>query len=1265
MKKLGLDLGTNSIGWGIIDTNNTEKPIQNCGVYIFPEGVKIEKGVESSKASERTGYRSARRLKFRRKLRKYETLKVLIENNMCPLTMEELEKWRKEKVYPSSQGFIEWYRTDEVNNWEPYFLRKKCVEEKAENYEIGRALYHITQRRGFLSNRKESTKGNEDGAVQGGINEITDKKGDRTLGQYFYELKQNGERVRAKYTSRKDHYEEEFNKICEVQNISDDLKEKLYKAIFYQRKLKSQKFLVGKCTFEKNKPRCPISHFEFEEFRMLQFINSIKVKRNEDETDDKELTELTEIERNELKDLFFRKSKSNFTFKDIRTKLCGRKHEYWKFNYIDDTNIAGCPVSTSLKEIFGENWKDVKIGQYDIFDIWHVLFDFDDNDKLKEFALSKLHLSEEQTKKFCEIELQQGYANLSLKAIRKILPFLREGLLYTHAAFLAKIPESIGEETFEKNKEIIIEKVINISQSINSVNLPLKLANDCLDKISNDNYYDFRTEDWNKEFIDICIKESIGINNWAKYPDDRKIEIKKEIENNVDETLKLVPSGNRSTINNFKYPMKHIDELIEDYLMDNYEIKKKIRLYHPSVTESKYDLKDAQIIDGKKYLNTPRTASIKNPVVMRALHQLRKLVNYLLKTKQIDENAHIHIELAKEVNDKNWRKAIADFQKDNEAKNKKYKERIEELAKENGFSITVTDEDIKKYRLWVEQKEECPYTGKHISPSALFGSNPQFDFEHTIPRSLSYDDSLENLTLCDVDFNRNIKKQQIPYQLANYEEIAQRFKRYYENEITRCKEIIARNRTNGRYIDPVKKDEMIVKRHKAELELNYYEGKLKRFNSKDVTKGFKHSQLNDTRIITKFAKDYLKTVFDYVMPINGTITDTFKHQWGLLEEDEKKDRTTNLHHAVDALVVASVDKWKYDLLCKCIHESPDGRTINLPPPWENFRDDVLSATELIIPKIVSSDNALKQTKKKQRDRYGKIILKNGKEQFIQGDTARGSLHKDTFYGCIMTPPEKDKNGNKIPSEKIYVQTVSCSTLDKAKAEKIIDKGIRRTFFENLESKIQTLPEIQRDGIKLPYQIKGKDVYAKKIRIAAHTNNPISLKSHRDISDKEYKQNYYVTNEENYLLAVYRGINAKGKQESSFKVLNLLNATQSKQNNKTLYPEYDESNGIKLDLYKTFKVGQIVILKEKEDEDVFSLPLEKLRNRIYSVIGLSSSGKRFFIKLTHLTISEAWTYMPDEDFDIVQRFRRFEYQKICCLTENADFKITPTGEIIKL
>ncbi len=1262
MKKLGLDLGTNSIGWGIIDTNNTEKPIQNCGVYIFPEGVnKDSYGNDSSKAAERTGYRSARRLKFRRKLRKYETLKVLIEYEMCPLTIEELEKWRKEKIYPTSQEFINWYRTDELNNWEPYFLRKKCVEEIAEKYEIGRALYHIAQRRGFLSNRKESTKGNEDGTVKTEISEITNQKGDKTLGQYFYELKQSGEKVRARYTSRKEHYEEEFNKICTVQNISEELKEKLYNAIFFQRKLKSQKFLVGKCTFERNKPRCPISHFEFEEFRMLQFINSIRVKRNEDETDDQKFTELLDFEREELKELFFRKSKPTFTFKDIKSKLCGKKHEDWEFNYIDETNIAGCPVSTSLKEIFGENWKDVKIGNYDINDIWHVLYDFDDDDKLKEFALLKLHLSEDDAKKFCKITLQQGYSNLSLKAIRKILPFLREGLLYSYAAFLANVPKMIGEEVFAENKNTIIDNVKNISSSIDRINLPLKLANDCLDKIAKDKNFDFRTEDWNKEFIDTCIKESYGQKKWEKdFSQIEQEKIKSEIEYNVNEALKTIPTGTHLSINNFKYPMKHIDELIKEYLRENFEIKNNVTLYHPSYTDSKYDIKPAEIINGKKYLNTPKTSSIKNPVVMRALHQLRKLINYLLKTGEIDENTHIHIELAKEVNDKNWRKAIADFQKDNEAKNKEYRERIEDEAKASGISLIVTDELIKKYRLWVEQDKQCPYTGKKINFTALFGNNPQFDFEHTIPRSLSYDDSLENLTLCDVDFNRNVKKQQIPHQLANYKEIAQRFERYYEEKIDDCLTRIEKSRTHGRYIDPSIKDAMIVKRHKAELELRYYIGKLKRFNSEDVTKGFKHSQLNDTRTITKFAKDYLKTVFDYVMPINGTITDTFKHQWGLLEKDEKKDRSTNLHHAVDALVVASVDKWKYDLLCKCIHESSDGRTINLPKPWENFRDDVLSATELIIPKIVSSDNALKQTKKIIRDRYGKPKLnKDGQIQYVQGDSARGSLHKDTFYGCIMTPPEKDK-----PSEKIYVQTISCSVLDKSKAEKIIDKGIKRAFFDNLDKKIQTIPEIQRDGIKLPYQINNRDVYAKKVRIAVRISNPIELKAHKDISSKKYKQKYYVDNDENYLIALYRGKNDKNKILTEKLVVNLLSTVKNQKENKKLYASEIKKKDTILTLHKVLKIGTIVIFKQNEAEDVFSLSKEEFFSRVYKVFGIEGSGT---IKFSHVVISEARNDKNKNDVfrNSIPKYKRISVTNVPILVENTDFKISPMGEIIKL
>ena len=158
-KILGLDLGTNSIGWAIVDKDGNDFSFVDKGVRIFSEGVKSEKGIESSKAAERTGYRSARKIKFRRKLRKYETLKVLSKNGMCPLSIEEVEEWRKSgfKQYPLNPEFLKWLRTDDNQNINPYIFRDRASKQKVSLFELGRALYHIAQRRGFLSNRLDQS----------------------------------------------------------------------------------------------------------------------------------------------------------------------------------------------------------------------------------------------------------------------------------------------------------------------------------------------------------------------------------------------------------------------------------------------------------------------------------------------------------------------------------------------------------------------------------------------------------------------------------------------------------------------------------------------------------------------------------------------------------------------------------------------------------------------------------------------------------------------------------------------------------------------------------------------------------------------------------------------------------------------------------------------------------------------------------------------------------------------------------------------------
>ncbi|MFA5706663.1 MAG: hypothetical protein WDA41_09950, partial [Candidatus Neomarinimicrobiota bacterium] len=139
---LGLDLGTNSIGWAIIDANmdDTEKvqeyhSIIDSGVRIFPEGIDpdtIGTGErEKSRNAERREHRQSRRLFYRKRMRKIKLLEALIQYKMCPLTMNELKQWKywdrdkknAGRKFPDSPEFTEWLKLN------PYNLRKRALEE--------------------------------------------------------------------------------------------------------------------------------------------------------------------------------------------------------------------------------------------------------------------------------------------------------------------------------------------------------------------------------------------------------------------------------------------------------------------------------------------------------------------------------------------------------------------------------------------------------------------------------------------------------------------------------------------------------------------------------------------------------------------------------------------------------------------------------------------------------------------------------------------------------------------------------------------------------------------------------------------------------------------------------------------------------------------------------------------------------------------------------------------------------------------------------
>jgi len=243
-KILGLDLGTNSIGWAVVDTE--KKKIIDTNVRIFPEGVEpktIGMGdKEQSKNATRRDNRQMRRQFYRKRMRKIKLLEALIEQKMCPLDLGELGKWKnwdrtkksEGRIFPDSAEFISWL------NLNPYELREKAIEYPVTLAELGRIFYHFIQRRGFLSNRKGKedtaifTKGKPEENILS-INDTREKIGKDTIGKYLNSVSykdgqpyrtirdESGKeiRVRGRYTVR-DMYIDEFERIWPTKRLKPE-----------------------------------------------------------------------------------------------------------------------------------------------------------------------------------------------------------------------------------------------------------------------------------------------------------------------------------------------------------------------------------------------------------------------------------------------------------------------------------------------------------------------------------------------------------------------------------------------------------------------------------------------------------------------------------------------------------------------------------------------------------------------------------------------------------------------------------------------------------------------------------------------------------------------------------------------------------------------------------------------------------------------------------------------------------------------------------
>lgn len=852
-KTLGLDLGTNSIGWAVVDEENEE--ILSSGVRIFPEGVlkkTIGKGdKEVSRNAARRENRQSRRGIYRHRLRRIKLLEILIEYKMCPLAIDELNLWKKfdkrqgqsGKIFPHSSEFILWLKLN------PYFLRDKALKENISMYEFGRILYHLIQRRGFLSNRK----GNEEGKIYSGkdnmrgIDETNSQIKDSTLGSYLYTVlpeenmpfkeitddKGKSIKVRARYTLR-DMYIEEFEKIWQKQantlgldkiNKTITKKSIISGSIFSNR----NKIKIEKLQKSKGKEKIRIEGnkvYVLENVSLKEYLGG-KIYYDEKEELKYKSNESVLFYQRPLKSqkgLLAKCSLEGKTIKDQKGKTkitgptpCPLSHpEFEEFRALQYINN----IEYGQGQKLDENQRKMVL---DLINSKDANFDFKLIPQTLKLGYETFNYSDE-----LKAPGNNTISKLSKLFNPKIWELKRNDIWHCFYFYTDndKLIEKLAKDYQLEEKYFEKVKTIKLKDGYSSISLRA---------VRNITPFLMKGYKLSDAVILGGVRNAFikgDYDRWENFRNEHKkiekdiININKDKNNKEGEAIKK----------------------IQKYLIENCGFEENDKnfkkLYHHSQEIEQKELND----------KLSEIENLRNPIVQQGLNELRRLVNFLLKEQGKFDT--IKVELGRDLKiGKKKRQELSFKNNENNKKNEDAKAVLSE------YGLAHSRENVQKYLLWKEIEEKsgtakCPYTGKTISIADLLGKENKFQIEHIFPKSTSLDDSFVNKTLCDAKFN-GLKGNKTPYQF------------YKENNDTSLW-------GGARSWDEVKQ--------RAFRLLPY--NKAKKFTSEKVeedTAGFIERQLNDTRYMSKKAKEILSEICDKnnIRVLPGSLTSELRHLWDL------------------------------------------------------------------------------------------------------------------------------------------------------------------------------------------------------------------------------------------------------------------------------------------------------------------------------------------------------------------------------------------------
>jgi CRISPR-associated endonuclease Csn1 len=447
--RLALDLGSTSIGWALIRLNGDGDPcaVIRLGARIFPDGRNPKDG--SSLAVTRREARQMRRRRDRLLKRKQRMLDALIKLGFFPAEVA------------ARKGLA---------NLDPYVLRAKGLKEPLTGPEFARALFHINQRRGFLSNRKTDKKDNESGALKKAISELRNKlaaENCQTLGEWLARRHAARQSVRARLRGKTqkdkayDFYadrsmiEHEFDTLWSKQHqfnpglFTDAAGAELKDILLFQRKLRPVK--PGRCTLLPDEERAPLAMPSTQRFRIYQEVNNLRILGS-----DLREQPLSKAQRDLLIDMLEHAREVRFTGMLKALKLPG--HTRFNLQDIKRDRLQGNQTSASLSkpDLFGDLWDTFTHARQDA--IVDRLLNEASETALTAWLVEHTGIEAERAAKVADAGLPEGFGNLSLAALDMILPELAIDVIpYSEAVARAGLGSHSALSHAEGTGEIMLQ----------------------------------------------------------------------------------------------------------------------------------------------------------------------------------------------------------------------------------------------------------------------------------------------------------------------------------------------------------------------------------------------------------------------------------------------------------------------------------------------------------------------------------------------------------------------------------------------------------------------------------------------------------------------------------------------------------------------------------------------------------------------------------------------------------------------------------------